>query len=243
MAVNKKMEKTALKSREELIEIVSEISSELELIGMHIELQSDSRTDELVDFLLEQFFPDETIRKSLDIDMGDHYREMLKKRYCANLSLLLISDETGKIIGCRTMEITSAKEIEEELRTLSQLPDKKVETALTFLHHKDHEMDVFRHFNVDVAFHFLNLGIHRDYRQKGLASKMMQAALLFIERSGLEHPCITGDATSNASQKVYEKFDFEVLHKFVYEDYKVNGEVVIKNTGQNKSCIIFVKQL
>lgn len=207
---------------------------------MHIELASDDRAEELVDFLAQHFYPDETICKSLGITIDEYMRQLLLARFKDNLSLLLISDKANKIIGARTIKVEAS---EGQPLNLNNIQNKKVCKAITFLRHKNAEMDVYKYFGVDCAVHFINLVIHKEFRQKGLASTLMKAALLFVKDIGLEPVCINGEGTSNSSQKIYEKFDFELLHTVNYEDYKVDGEIVLKDTGDNKTCKFYVKKL
>lgn len=207
---------------------------------MHVELASDDRAEELVDFLAQHFYPDETICKSLGITIDEYMRQLLLARFNDNLSLLLISDKTNTVIGARTIKVEAT---DGQSVNVNNIQNEKVRKAITFLRHKNAEMDVYKYFCVDCSVHFINLVIHKDFRQRGLASTLMKAALLFVKEIGLEPVCINGEGTSNSSQKIYEKFDFEVLHTVKYEDYKVDGEIVFKDTGDNKTCKFFVKKL
>ena len=89
----------------------------------------------------------------------------------------------------------------------------------------------------------VELGKHSQYRQHGIASKLMQAALLFCEGLGLSPVCLKREGTSIYSQKIYEKFGFETLQTFNYDEYKINDEILFKNTGIHKCTKIYVKQL
>jgi hypothetical protein len=54
-----------------------------------------------------------------------------------------------------------------------------------------------------------------------------------MERLSLNHFFII--MSSNYSQRIYEKFNFETIHTFKYDEYKIDGEVVFKNTGEHKA--------
>jgi hypothetical protein len=71
----------------------------------------------------------------------------------------------------------------------------------------------------------------------------MQATLLFCKELGLSPVCIKGEGTSNYSQKIFEKFGFETIHTMKYDEYKIDGEIVFKNTGDIESTKCYVKQL
>lgn len=207
---------------------------------MHIELASDARAEPMIDFLIEHFFPFETMCKSLQFVLPDQAKPLLLRRFSGNLSLLLIDDVTNEIIGVRTIIITH-----KDTRTFETSDDmvEKVKTIYTFLTFLNKKMDVFAYFGVDTAIHFINLGIHKQYRNRGLASKLMEAAMSFCGQTGLSTPCIKVEATSLYSQKIFEKLGFEALNTVYFADYKVNDEVVFKNTEPTTKAVMYVKRL
>lgn len=216
----------------------------MELTNMHLELASDERSYALVDFLVKYFYADETITKSLGIEFDATMKKILLQRYSQNLSLLLVCDVTDEIIGCRTIILKRQTSALDPVRNSSTVDvDEKIKIAVRFLSHKDTDMDVCRYFNVNEYVQFINLCVRNDYRRQGLATKLMESALQFLKQIGPGALCIKGEATSNHSQRIYEKFGFICLHVMNYEDYTENGKVVLMNTGENKSCRIYVKQL
>ena len=65
----------------------------------------------------------------------------------------------------------------------------------------------------------------------------MRAAVYFIFNLGLGHVAIKAGGSSNFSKRVFEKLGFEKLSEIVYSEFKIDGKVVIKNTGEHKSEI------
>ena len=187
----------------------------------------------------EHFHPDETLCKSIGQTVDDELSNILMKNLSENLSVLLISNTTDEIIACRTMAIAKRNEAADGSKT----ENIKWVKIMDFLRHRYHEMDVFKRFNVDTAVAFIALATHRDHRAQGIASKLMQATLLFCKELGLSPVCIKGEGTSNYSQRIFEKFDFEAIHTMKYDEYKIDGEIVFKNTGDNESTKCYVKQL
>ncbi|KAL4217965.1 hypothetical protein ACF0H5_022703 [Mactra antiquata] len=232
-----------LKPRDKLKKIVEEISQSLDLEDMHIELASDERSDDLVEFLATHFFGDEPITKSLGIEIDEMGRNMLKQRYAQNLSLLLICDKTNEVIGCRTIIMKSQTSSVDGVRNSPVDLGQRIMTAMRFLSQKDAEMDIFEYYNVNCFAHFINLGVRNDFRKKGLATKLMGAALQFLKQIGLDNPCIKVECSSRYSQRICEKFGFTLLHSLLYDEYLENGKVAISNTGDDKCCNVYVKQL
>lgn len=200
---------------------------------------SDSRTDDFVQFLKDYFFPDETLCKSIGFKYDDNMTVHVKELLAENLSILLIDNTTKEIIGCRGLAICKNGGADFSLMTTN----KEWRHIWAFVDHKNAEMNVFKRFNVDIAVAFLFLCTRKDYRSKGLASRMFQAAILFCKELGLSHVCIKGDGSALHSQRIYEKFGFETIHVMRHDEYIIDGEVIFKNTGDEESTKCYLKQL
>ncbi|KAL4217964.1 hypothetical protein ACF0H5_022702 [Mactra antiquata] len=137
-----------LKPRDELKTIVEEISQSLDLEDMHIELASDERSDNLVEFLATHFYGDEPINKSLGIKIDEMGRKMYKQRFAQNLSLLLICDKTNEVIGCRTIIMKSQTSSLDVVRNSPEDLSQRSVTVMSFLSQKDAEMDIFEYYNI-----------------------------------------------------------------------------------------------
>ena len=77
--------------------------------------------------------------------------------------------------------------------------------------------------------------INLDNSHNELGLKLMQTALVFISGFNIGHCVVRGNCTSNYSKCIYEKCHFNTLGEIKFEDYRGNGEVVVKNTGERKS--------
>ncbi|CAC5397063.1 unnamed protein product [Mytilus coruscus] len=234
-----------LRPRSELEAVLRRIDKSLNFEDAHLELSSDELTNRLISFLKENFWPDEPLWKSLGLQIDEEVTRRFASRFKDNLSILLVSNTSGEIIGCITMFLDTLNEADEKADDagILQIKNEKLKKVRTFLGHKWRERDVFHHFGVKRAIHVLALATHKKYRGRGIASKFMQASLEFCKELGLTPVCIVGECTSNISQKIFEKFDFENVYTVRYDEYKVNDEIVFTNTGENKTAKFFVKQL
>ena len=187
-----------------------------------------------------EYAPDEPLSRSLEIVFDEEIEELLRHLLRENLSILLVSNNSDEIIAGRLSTIAKKNEHSD---TMKNLKNPKLFTLYTFSTHKDEELNAFDKYEVDKAVNFLILAVDRRYRRKGIATKIMDAAMKFYSEIGMERVVIKGEATSNFSKRIYEKFGFETLHEFHYEDYKVDGEVVFKKTGEHKSSKIFAKMV
>ncbi|CAG2200349.1 unnamed protein product [Mytilus edulis] len=232
-------ENNKLRPRKQLEEALRRINDSLDFKDAHLELSSDERNGSLVTFLKEHFYSDEVLGKSLGAELDEEVAALLTEIFRENLSVLLISDITGEIIATRSMCLARKG----EKADWSKSKNRNWIIIMDFLGHKYDEMDVFKRYNADIVVAFVALATHKDHRAQGIASKVMKATLLFCKELGLSPVCIKGEGTSNYSQKIYEKFGFETIHTLPYDDYKKDGEIVFRNTGENKSTKCYVKQL
>ncbi|CAC5384626.1 unnamed protein product [Mytilus coruscus] len=228
-----------LRPRHELEQALECIAKTIEFKDAHLELISDARKENFVAFIREHFHPDETLAKSLGYDADEEFDQLVTSAHKDNLSLLLISDKTDEIIACRTIILAHRVESFD----FSKLKNDKLVKLLKFLNHKNEEMDVYKRFNIDTCINFVFLGTHKEHRQQGIAFKIFQAALQFSKELGINPVCIKGEGSGVYSQRIYEKSGFETLHTFKYDEYKVDGDIVFKDTGIHKSTKVYVKQL
>lgn len=59
--------------------------------------------------------------------------------------------------------------------------------------------------------HILNLAVHKNYRRKGIASKMMRAAIDYWRRDGVKTVLLEVRRSNKAAQELYKKFGFNVI--------------------------------
>lgn len=215
------------------------INTSLDFGNAHLELLSDSRTDDVVQFLTDYFFPDETLCKSIGFKYEDSMTEPVKEQLAENLSILLIDNMTNEIIGCRGLAIYKKGDTDFSLKTTS----KEWRHIWAFIEHKNGEMNLFKRFNVDIGVTFMFLCTRKDYRSKGLASRTFQAAILFCKELGLSPVCIKGVGSTLHSQRIYEKCGFETIHVLRHDEYIIDGEVIFKNTEDVESTKCYLKQL
>ena len=219
---------------------LKKIGESFDFKDAHLELASDSRASDFVAFYKEHFYPDETLCKSIELNFDNEVTSFFLNVLSQNLSVILVSNVTGEIIAGRSMRVARRTDVAD----WSDLKNEKMAAIMTFLGHKYiNGANVFKRFKVDTAVEFVALGTHRNYRGQGLATKVMAATIEFCKELGLNPVCIKGEATSLYSQRIYEKFGFEVLHTVRFQDYKVNGEVVFRDTGDVEEVKCYVKQL
>ena len=103
--------------------------------------------------------------------------------------------------------------------------------------------DVYEHYKVDEHFGFVAFGVQKDNRRRGIGLKIHNAAVNIAKNLELGLNVLEGKGSSNFSQKIYRKLEFDIPAKvmFTYENHKKNGEVVFKNMGDDRSVRLYGK--
>ena len=144
--------------------------------------------------------------------------------------MALLSDKTDEVIAARVITLHD-RNVHFSSEDFESDAMKKI---VAIYNHITAKCNIYDHYNVDELFHFFGFGVHRDYRRKGIATKVMKAAVALVKNMNIGSVVIQGEGTANGSKRIYEKLGFEILAEVVYDDYKVNGEIVFKNMGDEK---------
>ena len=188
----------------------------------------------MLDFYKEHYTPDEVVCSSLNVKWDEALKDLLMTYLQQDLSIALISSKSEEIIGGR-MTIINKRAINKIEIDTGEIMSDAWRKFVDFMYHSESLCNVYDHYNVEEVVHFFKLVVHKNFRGKGIAMKLMKAAIAFIRNLDIGPLVIRGEGSSKFSQRIYEKLGFDVLAEVVYADYMVDGEVVVKNTGEHKS--------
>ena len=191
----------------------------------------------MLEFYKGHFCPDEPINRSLNIPWDQEAIESFTESFRHNLTIALVSDDTGEIVGGRILIIANNND---KIDT-SKYKSETLKKLMDITYHFGTLCNMFEHYKVEEMIHFFGLGVHRDYRRKGIGTKLQKAAMAFVRNMGIGPVLIRGEASSNYSRMIYERLQFECLATIVFAEYKVNGEVVLKNMEENKTYKLYGK--
>ena len=205
--------------------------------GCHYELIWENRFQDILNFYRDHYVADEPINRSLSTSWDDDMQSLVLAFLKEKLSICLVSSTTGEIIGGRVCSIENKHNTIDTTKFKSEALRKAVDMTYYF----DSLCNIFDHYKVDEVIHFAKLAVHRNFRGKGIGTKLMKAAIAFVKNLQLGPLVIKGEGSSNFSQRIYERLGFDILAELKYGDYKVNGDVVVTNAGENKSEKLYGK--
>ncbi|XP_045206593.2 uncharacterized protein LOC123558797 [Mercenaria mercenaria] len=183
------------------------------------------------------FIEDEPLVKSIGLHWSDDFESFWLNTFKANMSFILINKDNGEVIGLKATEFIK----KEEKDNLKDFTDAKLREIVELLGLGDR--DYFDKYKTEEAFHFLGIGVAKEYRRCGIGTFLVRVALKFLENLGISTYYIKCEASSNYSQRILEKCGFDTIKEVPYKDYKKYGKVVFDNTGEHKSMKIYGKCL
>ena len=138
----------------------------------------------------------------------------------------------------RKHRFQKSRKVLEKMKTIKT---ELIKILIDLINHLKSLCNTLSHYDVKNAVHFLVLGVHKDYRRRGIGCKVMSAAVQLVKQLELGPVVVTGEGTSTYSQRIYEKLGFETNAEVIYDEYQVNGELVFKNMGDQKSMRLYGK--
>ena len=206
--------------------------------GCHYELIPSERFEDAIDFYGNSLVADEPMCISLEVPFDAGYRRLIRNILEENLSIALLSSQTGEIIAGRFLNIASCNE---DNPTGMYSVSDALKKLYDLLGHGVKLSKIFEHFGVEEVLECFGLGVHKEYRKLGIATKIMKLMIALVKHLDLGPIVIKGEGSSNFSKLIYEKLGFETLAEVVYADYRVDGEVIISKTGEHKSVKFYGK--
>ncbi|XP_045201146.2 uncharacterized protein LOC123554850 [Mercenaria mercenaria] len=185
-----------------------------------------------LEFIRTNFIVQEPIEKALGLQWNDEVEEFWSTFFRWNISIMLLA-ENGDVMAIRTSRFLSYDESPDD----DAIKTRELRLLEQFCHIGEAKADFFGRFGAKECIHFFGLGTNDKYRQKHLATRMLNAAVEFGRFLGIDPLFIKGEGSNVFSKLVYEHSvaKFELLHEEAFDNFEVDGVKPIQNTGPNTS--------
>ena len=167
---------------------------------------------------------DEPLFTALDLKI-EAYTGRLLWRLRQNVSIMAVEDKSNEIMGVFLCNVKKKS----DKTDLASFSDESMREKFIFTSQKEPAYDIFARSGIDAVFYLGNVSVHNDYRQQGLGFILFESAVAFAKALGFKG--ITGEGTSNFSQKLFEKLGFETILRLAYSDYKYKQRYLCERTG------------
>ncbi|CAJ0599817.1 unnamed protein product [Cylicocyclus nassatus] len=201
---------------------------------------TEDRADEILQFLLNQFGPNEPITKSIRAtkdDVIDFYRDLTKSACKFDKYSTLVYDENRLVGICLcslclpgSADASSSTKIKENHDYTEEISNG------SYKQHKGNQITVLVHILEEELKRLLSkskfmeldiLCIHKDYAGRGLGKELTRRATEMARAEGCEY--LAAVATAGASQAIFKKYGWKTLVEIPYTDYCENGNPVFQN--------------
>lgn len=186
-----------------------------------INAAEESQFPEILDFLMEHFFPRErlnvasgyiTERTSDDEESRQRYTRRLKD----GVSLIAIDRDSNKLAGV-CMNLIAKKS---EAETSTQHPSRSMTAMWEFVETLEHSYNVFDALNVDQGLDLRFLCVAEEFSGLGLGRRLIQRTI-DIARS-LNLPFVISLPTAAASAHLFKELSFESKATMKMKDFMLS---------------------
>lgn len=211
------------------------IRSEYEPEDGYLAVITPDRYSDACNIMANHFTPDEPLCRAFQVSWSNDFETIVRGILTENLSICMIHKPTKEMMGTRL--ISSMRKLDPPFDT-STIKEDRLRALYQFLCHKDMELNICHRYGIDEAVHFYTLGVHQNYRRRGLGSKLLRAAVAMAKQLGFKG--IKGEGTSNFTQRIYEKEGFETLFVMPYDSYLTpSGKTIREGSGEHTATKVY----
>jgi len=219
--------------------------------GVEFRVIEEDQIPAVLDFLRDNFFPDEPISRSLGIK-GDEW--IVRNVYTDHLmdkSSIAAVDGEGKILGVRIGHVVHKSHyfpwiIHKMLQSSDWysflLPTTffLVSKILNYLEFSSYGM--FTKLNCETIFEDGAVCSGRFHGIKGLGTELVRRSDVLAKERGCSYTYAL--VTGNYSAKIFDREGHTLLKALVYSDFKdSSGELYLKDTREHVQCSVYLKAL
>ncbi|XP_052286730.1 arylalkylamine N-acetyltransferase-like 2 [Dreissena polymorpha] len=199
-----------------------------------LEIVTPDRYTEVFEILKHHFVPDEPLCRTFGVQWEQEFQDLATDVLGKNCSLCMIFKLSNEMMGIR---LISYMHCADPPSNYDHMKYEELRELLRFLSCKNKEVDFFRRYEVEEAIQFFTLGVNKKFRQRGLGSRLLEAAVALGKELGFK--AVKGEATSNFSQRIYQNAKFECILDMLYDEYTFRGKKLSESTGEHKMTKVF----
>ena len=196
------------------------------------------RYDETVEVMANNFAHDEPLCQAFGVTWSKDLEKLKLDKLKNNVSICMISKDTNEIMA---ILITGVMKKADSPEDLSDIENEPLRSLLTFLTHRDKEVNFFERYKVDEAIHFSTLTVNKKYRCNQVGGHLIAVCVAMSRELGFK--VIKCEGTSNFSQRIAEKLGFDIVLEIPYASYFYNGRPIIEGTGEHKMTKVYAMKI
>ena len=210
---------------------------------------TDEDYEEALSFLRRDFLQVEVVTRGIglsppvdeDAPGEEDSKQFIRSMFIQGLTIRAKCKETGRIVGLRI-----STSMEEDYKNISQFENlcaaqDNFKKLAYFYEALFGDRDLHEEYQVTNILLFLMLSVGKDHRRQGLASELIKRSMELAREKGFD--LIRAAASSPISQKLFDKFGFDVVKEQKFHEFTWNGEILVQGTGPDDTIQLRVKCL
>ena len=187
--------------------------------------------------MANHFISEEPLCNAFRVTMEENFERIITDLLRENLSVMMVSNTDNRVIGIAINGVMRSSDISDT----DSITYQPLRDLFKFLEHRDDELDFFNRFGTNEAMHFFSAGVHKDFRQQGVGTRLLEACAWMTKELGFT--VIKGEATSIYTQIVCKKGGFDFVLEMPYDSYIYNGEPLRNKTGPHTKTVLVARVL
>ena len=225
--------------------------------GIQFEVIPAKRTEEVIQFIVDNFLPDEPVMRSLGIERNILFDAWIGEAMERGSSVMA-TDSTGKMIGVRLSVVLDKsnwvkKNMDRAIANLTPkkywlLRDKKMYKWTKGLLNLNRELkwdvwDLFDELECRKILNDVCVCTSKESRVKGLGTELVKQGEALGKEKGCEYSI--NMVTGLYSGKIFrEKLSYTVMRELIYSEFlDKNGNPYLNDTREHLSCFTCYKKL
>ncbi|XP_055920546.1 arylalkylamine N-acetyltransferase 1 isoform X2 [Eupeodes corollae] len=233
--LTQKMDKTLKVSEQLPAPVVDDVPYTIELI-------TEKDNDGVLAMLKTFFFKDEPLNTYLNLGECQELEEYSLKCIPEACSFKAVNKQ-GEIIGVFINGLMRRPKPDEKHESAAKsCKHPKFKKILSLMDYIDEDFNIFDVFpDTDIILDGKIVSVNTNYRGLGIAGRLTEKVLEYMRENSI--PVMHVLCTSHFSARVMEKLGFHEVYQLPFENFKINGEVVLRPAKPHVAARILAKEI
>ena len=201
-------------------------------------IRDDRQCQQLLDFVYEETYPRESVRKVMAIGQGafsliDTIPTFLNQ----GVSIMLTDVETEQVIGCAINRIVTVGK--PDIHLASHQTGRKA--VISFIKRLQNGNEIFHQRHLKTGMEMFYVGVKEPFSRRGLASYLAQQSTILASENKLDF--IQSFPTNRETSNLFESLEFETINEINLVDHFVDGAPAFPQAGPGDVGRFVVKML
>lgn len=207
-----------------------------------IELITEKDADGVLTMLKTFFFKDEPLNTFLNLGECKELEEYSLKCIPEKCSFKAVNKQ-GEIIGVFLNGLMRRPKSDAKHTSAAEsCSHPKFKKILSLMDYIDQDFNIFDVFpDTDIILDGKIVSVNTNYRGLGIAGRLTEKVLEYMRENSI--PVMHVLCSSHFSARVMEKLGFHEVYKLPYENFKVNGEVLLRPAKPHVAARILAKEI